>query len=402
MIKPLNKEQFLDRMRSAESYGDYSENAVERFYNWMYRNQNGVVQTCAFPVPPEGKTADDMGEGKWIHARTFNEFEEFCNTHSGLWMYHVYSGVNTLSQAPEYGRGDTQNIDNIDIVSFDIELAKESYGGSTKEEVWWTYQYALAEVKFMEERYGVWPMVVMSENGIHLHYQVDFDCREELLYKRQHLYSKHITHEAMDNKYTDAIKSKSPEHITFDQDDVSDPVRVMKIPGTKGIKSDSGRLCGIIHEPNAEDAGTITERDIRSDPETIRDTFNSGKDVSNSSTSTSKSDIDVDTTPSDLSEDVRERVKHLIKNDHSFADYWAPDLDESTDRSEMEFGFVIKLLNHDFTKDEIIQIMWASGMEKWNEETDHYRKKTLAEAIDRFDGEVQKDSTNGSFNFSER
>lgn len=402
MIEPLDKEDFMDQMRVSEQYGDYSDDPVERFYEWMYRNQEGVVQTCAFPVPPEGKTNSDMGEGKWIHARTYNEFEEFCSTHSGLWMYHVYSGVNTLAETPEYGRGSTEIIDNINILSFDIELAKDSYCGSTKEEVWWTYQYALAEIKFMEQEYDVWPLVVMSENGIHLHYQVDFDCTDELLHNKQHVYSKFITKQAMNNKYTSSIESKSPDDLTFDQDDVSDPVRVMKVPGTKGIKSENGRLCGIIHQPNAIEAGVITPSDIPHGPDEIKQAFNETSKTSNSSRSSTEKLESVDTTPSDLSSELTERVEYLVRNDETFADYWEGTIDKNDDRSEKEFAFILKMLNHDFTKQQVVDVMWASGMEKWREETDHYREKTLAEAVDWFDGTVQKDSTNGSFSFSER
>ena len=402
MIEPLDKEQFMDQMRVSEQYGDYSDDPVERFYEWMYRNQDGVVQTCAFPVPPKGKDKCDMGEGKWIHARTYNEFEEFCRTHSGLWMYHVYSGINTLAETPQYGRGSAEIIDNINILSFDIELAKDSYSGSTKEEVWWTYQYALAEIKFIEEEYGVWPLVVMSENGIHLHYQVDFDCSDEMLHNKQHVYSKFITQQAMDNEYTAIIESKSPDSIQFDQDDVSDPARVMKVPGTKGIKSENGRLCGIIHQPNAVQAGIITPEDIPHGPDEIKELFDKNNKTSNSSRSSTEKLESVDTTPSDLSEDLADRVRYLVRNDDTFSEYWRGKIDKDGDRSEKEFAFILKMLNHDFTKQQIVDVMWASGMEKWQEESKHYREKTLAEAVDWFDGTVQKDSTNGSFSFSER
>ena len=401
MIEPLDKESFMRQMQVSEGYGDYSKNAVERFYSWMYKNQEGVIQTCAFPVPPEGKNKSDMGEGKWIHARTFNEFQEFCETHSGLWMYHVYSGVNTLDEAPQYGRGSVDLIDTVNILSFDIELAKDSYGGSTKEEVWWTYQYALAEIKYISEEFGAWPLVVMSENGIHLHYMVDFECTDNLLHGKQHLYSKYITQSAMNSEYTNIVESKSPDSIVFDQDDVSDPARVMKVPGTKGIKSEKGRLCGIIHEPYSEKAGVITESDIDKTPEQLNDKFDDEKTTGHSSTSSDKLET-VDVTPSDLSDDLAERVHHLAKNDHTFSQYWRGKSDDYDSRSELEFAFIIKMLNHGFTKSEVVDIMWASGMSKWQEESDHYRKRTIQNALDYFDGSVTKDSKSGSFSFSDR
>jgi len=63
MIEPLDKDDFIDHMRASEQYGDYAHGPVERFYEWMYRSQDGVVQTCAFPVPPKDKDKADMGEG---------------------------------------------------------------------------------------------------------------------------------------------------------------------------------------------------------------------------------------------------------------------------------------------------------------------------------------------------
>lgn len=402
MIDPLDKDSFMESMKASESVGEYSENAVGRFYNWMYSHQDGVIQTCAFPVPTENKDASEMGQGKWIHARTYNEFEDFCNTHSGLWRYHVYSGVNTLSETPRYGRGDTSNVDNVGILSFDIELDRESYGGSSKEEVWWTYQYALAEIKYINEEYGVWPLVVMSENGIHLHYRVDFDCTDEYLYNRQHVYSKFITKQAMNNEYVDSIEARAPEHIEFAQDDVSDPVRVMKVPGTLGIKSDSGRLCGLIHEPSRSDAGVITESDIDPEPDELKDYFAETCSASKAKSGSTPENVEVDVSPSELSDELKKRVHKLVRNDDRFEMFWLGDDSNYDSRSEYEFAFIVKLLKHGFNPSEVSSIMWASGASKWAEEDDHYRERSIENAVEYFDGEVVKDSTNGSFSFSER
>lgn len=409
-IEPLEHEYFMENMKASENVGDYSEDAVRKFSRWMYSHQDGIVQVCAFPVPSQGETKSDLPKGKWIHSRSFNELEDFCRTHSGLWVYHVYAGVNTLSQTPSYGRGSSDVIDTINILSLDIELSKDSYTGSTKQEVWWTYQLALAEIKYMAEEYNAWPMVVMSENGIHLHYRVYFDCTDELLYNNQHVYSKYLTEQAMNNKYTSIIKSKAPHSISFDQDDVSDPARVMKVPGTKGIKSDKGRLCGIIHKPSSVDAGLITESDIDYTVSELKTRF---EDSSSSSSNNGSGNVSneyssrdglksVDTTPSDLSDDTRDKVMHLVRNDNTFSQYWNGDVVRYDSRSEMEFAFIIKLLNHGFSESEIVEIMWSSGMSKWNEESDHYREKTLYNAIDYFDGSTVKDSKNGSFSFSDR
>jgi|APHM01.1.fsa_nt_gi hypothetical protein len=402
MIDPLDKQTFIQQMSKSESAPSYSKDAIERFYRWMYSDQNGFVQTCAFPVPNKKKANANTGEQKWVHARTFNEFREFCETHSDLWRYHVYAGVNTLSETPRTGRGAAEHIDTIKKLSFDIELAKQSYGGSTKEEVWWAYQYALAEVKYMNEQYGVWPLVVMSENGIHLHFNVDFECSEDMLYNKQHLLGKYLTQKAMNSKYTTIIESQAPEHINFDQDDVSDPARVMKVPGTRGIKSQTGRLCGIIHQPNRENAGVITQSDIDKTPDEIRDELDTQSGESTSNGCTGVDMESVDTTPSELSDDTWARVNHLIKTDNAFRQYWNGDADGYDSRSELEYAFVLKLLKHEFDKSVIADIMWASGMSKWGEEGQHYRERTIENAAEYFDGNTVKDSTNGSFSFSDR
>jgi len=400
VIDPLTKDEFMRNMEKSENTTkSISKSAVSEFYDWMYEDQSGVVQTCAFPVPSEDQTKSEMGEGKWVHAREKEEYVTFCDTHSDLWRYHVYAGVNTLDESPRYGRGSVDHIDRVRRLAFDIELAKDSYKGSSKEDVWWTYQYALAEIKFISERYGAWPMVVMSENGIHLHYKVDFPCDDGVLYNKQHLYSKYITQQAMDNKYVEAIESKAPDHIQFDQDDVSDPARVMKVPGTKGIKSENGRMCGVIHKPELQQCGVVTMSDVDVSEDEIKDYL--GEDNNSTSQSSSGDIKSIDTTPSDLNNDVAERIEHYVKVDEKFTQYWNGDVDEYDSRSEMEFAFVIKLLNHGFTEEEIVEVMWASGMSKWNEESDHYRKKTLENAQKWFDGSVTKDSTNGSFSFSE-
>lgn len=393
MIDPLDKSEFMACMEQSETVGDYSEYAANRFWDWMYAEQDGLVQLCCFPVPTEGKTKSEMGDGKWQHVTEKSHFLDFCSTHSGLWRYHVYSGVNTLDKTPEYGRGGVEHIDTVNTLSFDIELAKDSYKGSTKEEVWWTYQYALAEVKFIMEEYGVYPLVVMSENGIHMHYKVDFECRDELLEGKQHIYSKFITHQAMNSDYVSTIKDKAPSHIEFDQDDVSDIPRVMKVAGTKGIKSEYGRLCGIIHEPPSDKAGVIQESDVDVDKSVI----NSGN---KSSSSGSGSDKPVSVEPEDIDSGTMDKVKRHAKNDETFGRYWRGELNTYDSRSEAEFGFIIKMLNHGFTESEIQEVMWASGMTKWAEESDHYRRRTIENALDYFDGNVTKDSKDGTFSFT--
>lgn len=393
MIDPVPKDEFISNMEKAEQDRKYSENAVKRFWDWMYESQDGIVQVCAFPVPTQNKDKADMGEGKWVHAESFSEFEEFCSLHSGLWRYHVYSGVNALDVKPEYGRGSVKHIDKVKRLSFDIETKQGSYQGATKQEVWWTYRYALAEVKFMIESYGVLPMVVMSENGIHLHFRVNFPCNEEYLRGRQHLLSKYITHRAMNNQYVEAILEKCPSGITIDQDDVSDPPRVMKVPGSRGIKSETGRLCGIIHEPLPSDAGVINESDVDLD----QSVFEQDLDQQHKSQTSLES---VDTTPSELESDSSERLKELMMNEPKVRRFWEGDIVGYDSRSEAEFAFVLKLLKHEFTQQDIVNIMWASGMSKWEEESDHYRERTIANAIDYFDGNVVKNAETGSLSFS--
>lgn len=400
-MNPLSKEEFMEKMKESEKDIRYSEVAVTRFYSWMYADYEGLVQVCAFPVPTENRDASEMGRGKWVHARTYEEFKEFCNTHSGLWRYHVYSGVNLLSSKPEQGRGDISLIDKVVHLSFDIETERGSYEGSSKEEVWWCYKYALAQAKHMKEEYKVLPLVVMSENGIHLHYKVNFDITEDVLDGKQHLYCKYLTFEAKNSKWAKKIKKEAPSHITFDQDDVSDIPRVMKVPGTLGIKSDKGRLCGIVHEPHPQKAGVILESDIEiSDVDYQRMEQHS---ESKNKDSVSKDKVEVDAEPKDVDDsELMDRVEKLCKTDHSFREYWRGETGEYKSRSEAEYAFIIKMLKHDFSPDDIMRVMWASGMSKWEEESDHYRKRTLENAIDYFDGDVVRDSQNSSINFDKR
>lgn len=392
-IEPLDRETFMAQMEYSEQAGEFSSSTVKRFWKWMYGSPDHAVQVCAFPVPAEGQSQQDVGQGKWVQARTFEEFHDFCETHSGLWRYHTYAGVNTLDSMPEQGRGKLEHIDRVDTLSFDIETDTESYQGAPKEYVWWSYQYALAEAKFMMENYGVVPMVVMSENGIHLHFNVEFEVRDELLVGKQHLYSKYLTHKAMESKYVQQIEEAAPEHITFDQDDVSDPPRVMKVPGTLGIKSEEGRLCGIIHEPSLDKAGKITEDNVsvsdQEKQELITDSDEGTKDRSPE-----------DTSPSELKSETKNKINRLCKNDPTFKQYWNGEPGQYKSRSEAEFAFILKMLNHDFTVQQIVDIMWSSGMGKWDEETEHYRERTIERALEYFDGTVVRDSEDGSYSFS--
>jgi len=392
-ITPLSRKQFMQQMDNAEQANKYSDDAVERFWNWMYRGYDGVVQTCAFPVPTPDKDRNEIGEGKWVHSRSLREFKHFCKVHSGLWRYHVYAGVNTLKQEPEYGRGSVDHIDWVRRLTFDIETKREPYSGATKREVWWTYRYALAQAKFMLEEYDALPMIVMSENGIHMHYKAKFSCSDKHLLGRQHVMSKFITHQVMDNEYVNTVLDNCPSDITIDQDDVSDPPRVMKVPGTWGTKSESGRLGGIIHEPDLSNAGRIVESDVEPD-ETVFDNVTGG------SSSSSNTKASVDTSASNLENTTKAKVKRLCKNDNRFRQFWNGDIPDYKSRSEAEFAFIIKMLSHGFDESQVVNIMWSSGMSKWEEDTEHYRERTVENALGYFDGNVRRDAEDGSFSFS--
>jgi len=393
MIEQIDKDQFISRMEIAEIEGQYAENAVKRFWDWMFKQTDGIVQACAFAVPTGDGNIEDKADNKWVHARAYSEFEDFCNTHSGLWRYHVYAGVNTLDRTPGHGRGSVRHIDRVNRISFDIETEREPHSGASKEEVWWCYRYALAQTKFMAEQYGVWPMMIMSENGVHLHYKADFECSDELLHGKQHVYTKYLTHRAINSKYANIIENKAPDSISFDQDDVSDPARVMKVPGTRGIKSENGRLCGIIHQPNLSDAGIVNGDSIDVDVDELKETF-ADSDSNGDTTRV------VDTSPGKLNSDTMGKVKRLCKNDKRFRMYWRGDPGEYESRSEAEYAFILKMLNHGFSERQIVNVMWASGMSKWQEDSDHYRDRTIRHALEYFDGTVVKDSKDGSFNFS--
>lgn len=397
MIDPLSKQTFIDNMRKAEEGPDVSGNAIKRFWDWAYAGEEGDVQTCAFPVPTEDKSPDEMGTGHWIHARTYEEFRDFCSTYSGMWRYHIYSGVNTLNKEPENGRGGAKHITEVNHLSFDIELERDSYQGSTKNDVWWCYKYALAQAKFMNQEYGVWPMIVMSENGIHMHYKVDFTTDEEKMIGKSHKYTKYLTHQSMDSEHAEIIENKAPSYVNFAQDDVSDVPRVMKVPGTRGIKSENGRLCGIVHEPSLEKAGVITPDQVD-----VPDDFNKEKEKSQSSDESFENEGKVDVEPEKASDETITRVKSLCKKEKLFRQLFRGEIASYDSRSEAEFAFIMKMLNHGFKAEEINEVMWASGMSKWDEESDHYRERSIEKALDRFDGYVQKDSTNGTFSFSRR
>lgn len=379
-------------MHLSEKQSGYSEKAVKRFYDWMYRAEPGKVQICAFPVPTENVDKHEMGKGKWKIVDNYDDFREFAYAHSDTWQYHVYSAVNKVDSEPDTGRGGIDCFNVVDHLSFDIETERDSYSGASREEVWWCYKYGLAQAKYMKEEWDVLPLVVMSENGIHLHYRVDFLVEEDKLYGKQHIYSKYLTHKARNSKYAKKIEEQCPDDITFDQDDVSDVPRVMKVAGTMGIKSENGRMCGIIHEPDDSEASIILGDEIEVTDDEL-------KEMTDDNGSSGKDREEVEVTPDDADADVLERVKHLCKNDQEFRKFWTARHEKCSDMSEAEFAFILKLLNHGFGPDEVNQVMWASALNKWDDEGDHYREKTLNSALEYFDGTVVNDSTNGKYSF---
>jgi len=394
-INPVSKDVFIEQLHKAENSGSFSRKAVSAFYDWMYGNEDGYVQTCAFLMPTsDGEEDIPTKQNAFNHTDSKEEFIDFCNEYSGLWRYQVYSGVNTMPDKPEYGRGKIEHIDTVNTLTLDIETEREPHTGAPKEQVWWSYKYALAQAKFINDQFGVWPMVVMSENGIHLHYKTDLPVEDELLHNKQHRYTKYITKMAMDNKYVEAIEDNAPDSVTFSPDDVSDVPRVMKVPGTLGIKSENGRLCGIIHKPSKQEAGCITTRDIDGDnvPE-----FEESS--SNNSSSGTDYNVALKSDAGQLSDSVKRALKKRGADDELLRSFWQGKTLTYESRSHAEFAFIKKLLGYGFDQNEIQDILEASGMSKWSEEDNHYRRHTLQNAIEQFDGSVKADSETSSLSF---
>lgn len=381
----------MDLMDRSENVGNFSQPRVEQFYDWALDRQEGTPQVCAFPVPTDDNNSI-REQSKYCHPETKQEFIDFCKEHSGLWRYQLYAGVNTNSTVPDWGRGTIDTIDRVNILPFDIETQRGSYKGSKKTDVYWSYAYGIAITKYIGEKYSAWPMVVMSENGIHLHYRVDFDINDDLLYNKQHKYSKFLTHEAWNSDYVEKVKEKAPKDIKFSPDDVSDPPRVMKVPGTKGIKSNNGRLCGIIHAPNESESGEITEDDLNTDHverfiELVEEEQN-------------KNEHSLNPKKYELHDNLEEKIDHLCSVDSVFKALWNGKTLHYDSRSEAEMAFVLKMMGRGIHPDEVPDVMSKSGMSKWNQDTDHYRERTLENAMSQFDGNMTKDSTDSVLDFN--
>lgn len=391
-MQPLDKQQFMSGMELSESKEGSSKSTIKRFWDWMYADLDGHIQVCAFGNPVEKEEETITPGSKWKHVNTFGDFETFCSANSGLWTYQVYSGVNALARNPTDGRGGLDEIDRVNHVTFDLETSREAYAGATKREVWWVYQLALRQMRFMYEEYDVLPLVVMSENGIHLHYKADFPITDDLLYNKQHSYSKYITHQAMNCDYVKELKEELPDDIQFGQDDVSDPARVMKVPGTMGQKSDSGRMCAIIHEPPHDEAGTIHTSDVTVPKAVAMEYEKNEKNTVSAKKAAKVKDVD-------LNDTVEKRLENVKKADPKFRALFNGNLTNYESRSEAEYALIIKMLSHSFSPGVVPQLMWESGMSKWDEEDDHYREKTIESALSYFDGTSYADSTTSSLDF---
>ena len=392
-INPLDREQFIEQLKASEQFGSFSENAASLFYDWMYSDEDGYAQVCAFLIPTQDDTELPSDQDAYEHAQSKEEFIDFCIEHSGLWRYQVYAGVNTLPEKPDYGRGRLDHIEQVNTFTLDIETRREPHTGASHDAIWWTYKYALAQVKYFNELLDVWPMVVMSENGIHLHYKADLPVEDEYLYNKQHRITKYLTKLAMNNDYVKQIQDKAPERIEFSPDDVSDVPRVMKVPGTLGIKSDANRLCGIIHKPSKSERGCITLEDVK--PYFIPE-FSNGNDTD----SNVPDRVKLKATPDTLSDDLKKRIKDHCLEDDLFKALWTGKTSMyDNDRSRAEFSFIKKLLSLGYSQEDIQQVMSASGMSKWDEESDHYRRKTLTSALEDFDGSVKVDRHTSSVSF---
>ena len=160
------------------------------------------------------------------------------------------------------------------------------------------------------------------------------------------------------------------------------------------------RLCGIIHEPEKSTAGVIKPSDVD-----VEESF--VEELEETTTDKPVNKESVSTEPSQLTDGTMEKVKRKSKQDPLFKRFWEGDesLWNGADsrypsRSETEMAFVIKMLSYDFSQQQIINVMWASGMSKWDEESEHYRQRTISYAVDDFDGSVIRDSVDSSLSFS--
>lgn len=392
MFDSIDEATFRKQMNVAESMKGVSEQTIRQFYGWMFSDLEGTVQACAFGVPVDTGEETITPKSKFEHVTEVDEFVNFAKEYSGLWTYHVYAGVNTLNATPTDGRGGIEHIDTINHVTFDIETKREAYQGSTVEEVWWSYQYAMAQTRFMYDEYGVLPLVVMSENGIHLHFKADFPITKDLLVEKQHKLSKYITQQTMNCDEVQKVIDAAPEHVEFDQDDVSDPARVMKVPGTLGQKSEKGRMCGIIHAPGVGQAGQITTSDISIPKAAVLEKPSDEKPTASRTEMSLDSDNSI---PSNMSETIASHAR----NDGKLRSLLAGDISGYDSRSEAEFALVLKLLSIGISPSDIPSVMSKSGMSKWDEEGKHYREKTINRALDYFDGTVYRDSSSSQMDF---
>jgi len=157
-----------------------------------------------------------------------------------------------------------------------------------------------------------------------------------------------------------------------------------------GIKSQKGRLCGIIHGAKHSECGVITEDQIDD---------NELPDFGSSSKSEPQETVSLEPTPEKLNADLKAEIQEACNEDQLFKAFWLGKTLTYDSRSHAEFAFIKKLLSMGFTQSEIQQVMEMSGMTKWSEERDHYKEKTLTRAMEEFDGEVTLNRDRGSFSF---
>lgn len=272
---------------------------------------------------------------------------------------NIYAGIH--ERTPKGTK--TKDVVGIRLIGLDIDSKHPRDEAANEEELQKCREFTKKLVEKYVKRFGR-PNVIMTGNG----FQVIWKIRQiPINDKNRDLIEKKL------KKFITDVKEHNPS-IDVNIDQIGDLARILKIPGTLSVKGKNTkerpyRLARFV-QYNNEPSDTLRDHLLMIEVENER--------VIEVTAQTIKSRVG--------------KLDNLLEKDKKLKDLYNGSWQGYgyDSRSEAELGLACKLVYYEFSDMEIDMIIRNSGIGKWNEKPDSYKKMTIDKARQKILEKVEK------------
>jgi hypothetical protein len=317
---------------------DYCEEDIIKTYNLLAHTN---------PIEIRAVDPNDKIPIRTDTAKTQDEFLKKCMIYSG--DYNIFCGINQR----KIGGTKKEDIITQDMIVIDIDPIRKRNTASTEEELNQAKEVANKIHLYLQEE-KVIGYKALSGNGYHIWIPIDhFLVEDENRTKCEDI---------IKNFFKFLAEKYNTETIKIDN--IGDLPRVVKIIGTKSIKGENTlerphRISKWIDTPERVLNPNVIEMLKKSQPQ-------KKETQENEKTKFGKLELILK---------FDKKMHELLNQDQKL-------IKEFQSRSELEASVVCKLIQYNFSFNEINKIMQDYSFQKWKEATEQYRKYTYEQCND--------------------